>query len=145
VSKERVAFDEAMRLLRWQDGRLTSMRATALGIVSVGGLALTLAVTAGVTSQWLWGAAVAIGVAVALAIWLHWPMKLGDAFYVSKLLADYVDDAELGEDVMLRDLAVHADTLFNGNVRRLRVRQFGLLGVLVALAVEVGAIAAAAL
>jgi hypothetical protein len=144
VSKERVAFDEAMRLLRWQDTRLASLRSTALAITTSGAAVLTLALTLGVSGRWPWVAGGLLAVAVAAGVWLHLPTGLWDAFHVDQLVATYVDDEAVTEDEMLRDLALHAHALFGGNIETLNDRQRIWLVVVVAVAVELGAIVAAA-
>lgn len=112
-----------------------------LTIASAGVAAIGLAVDSDeAAGRWMWVATGFASVAVLVALWLHWRLTLWDTFGGKAMVRDYVDDATVDEEAMLRDLALHGDDLWAQNEAKLRRRRDALLVLIVAVVLELGAI-----
>jgi hypothetical protein len=133
VGKARIVYDSAVGAIASQEAYLQQLRTTALTIASASVAVLALfAGVPGVGATAIAAAGTLVAIASGAAVlahrtrWVHARLSPADTVRL------YVDDNEVQEPVMLRDLALHLGTSWDENERMLK-------GVRRLLAVSLGA------
>lgn len=135
-----LALAEARRRLDSQLAVVDASRGRVTGLLGVGGLIGTFVGGLGATQTHvgmtppLWTAGTAFGVAVAVGLLILAPWK----FHASMEASGLVNWGDAGHprSAQERDLALHIERQVTGNGPRVRAFQWGLLVVVLALAVE---------
>lgn len=140
-----LALDEARRQLDGQLGIVDDSRGRVTAMLGVGGLVGTFVGglgaqqdDAGMTPV-LWTAGGAFGVAVVVGLLVLVPWKFGGGMTASGLVA--WGDAGTPRHDQVRDLALHIEAEVLKNRCKAGLIQWGLLVIVLALAVEFGALA----
>jgi hypothetical protein len=120
-SPAEVAYRASVRALDGQGRDLTTIRSHVSLTLSTGGLAAVfLGSLAHGQGPAFWVGLAMFVVLALLTIRVHWPADFVGDFDGSQLVTDYVDQEPLlDDDLVMRDLAVHASADYEDNRRTL--------------------------
>jgi len=140
-----LALTEARRRLDTQLSLVDASRGRAISLLGIGGLLGTFVGGLGAhqadakMTHALWWAAGAFGVAVVAGLLILFPWKFHGGMK-AKALADWVDEGH-SRSVMEYNLAVRTEDQFDKNASKAGALQWGLVVIVLALAVEFVALA----